>query len=61
MAPPRKLQGMNLFKDSNSYQGVVNSVTLPKLSRKLDAFRGGGMSGVVHIDMGLDDDALAFE
>ena len=61
MALPRKLKGMNLFNDSNSYQGIVTSVTLPKLSRKLDAFRGGGMSGAAHIDMGLDDDALDIE
>ncbi|RPD99204.1 phage major tail tube protein [Candidatus Pantoea deserta] len=61
MALPRKLKGLNLFNDSNSYQGVVSSVTLPKLSRKLDAYRGGGMNGAAFIDHGLDDDALDME
>ena len=61
MALPRKLKGLNLFNDSNSYQGVVSSVTLPKLSRKLDAYRGGGMNGAAFIDNGLDDDALDME
>jgi len=61
MALPRKLKAMNLFNDSNSYQGVVTAVTLPKLSRKLDPFRGGGMNGAAHIDNGLDDDALDME
>jgi len=61
MALPRKLKGLNLFNDSNSYQGVVSAVTLPKLSRKLDAWRGGGMNGAAFIDNGLDDDALDME
>ncbi|ALV92006.1 MULTISPECIES: phage major tail tube protein [Pantoea] len=61
MAMPRKLKAMNLFNDANSYQGVVTAVTLPKLSRKLDPFRAGGMSGAAHIDNGLEDDALDIE
>lgn len=61
MALPRKLKGLNLFNDSNSYQGVVSAVTLPKLARKLDTYRGGGMNGAAHIDNGLDDDALDME
>lgn len=61
MALPRKLKGLNLFNDSNSYQGVVTAVTLPKLSRKLDSYRGGGMNGAGFIDNGLDDDALDME
>ncbi|MCQ4107070.1 phage major tail tube protein [Erwinia persicina] len=61
MALPRKLKGLNLFNDSNSYQGVVTAVTLPKLSRKLDTYRGGGMNGAGFIDNGLDDDALDME
>lgn len=61
MALPRKLKGLNLFNDSNNYQGVVTAVTLPKLSRKLDAYRGGGMNGAAFVDNGLDDDALDME
>ena len=61
MALPKKLKYLNLFNDANSYQGVVASVTLPKLARKLDTYRGGGMNGAAHIDMGLEDDALDME
>lgn len=61
MALPRKLKGLNLFNDANSYQGVVSAVTLPKLSRKLDPYRGGGMNGAAFIDNGLEDDALDME
>jgi len=61
MALPRKLKLMNLFIDGVSYLGVVQSVTLPKLTRKLENYRGGGMNGSAPVDFGLDDDALSTE
>lgn len=61
MALPRKLKLMNLFIDGTSFLGVVDSVTLPKLTRKLEKYRGGGMNGSASVDLGLDDDALAAE
>jgi len=61
MALPKKLKLMNLFNDANSYQGVVSSITLPKLTRKLENYRGGGMNGSAQVDLGLDDDALSVE
>ncbi|MGP8331975.1 phage major tail tube protein [Serratia sp. CY43514] len=61
MALPKKLKYLNLFNDGYSYMGVVSSLTLPKLTRKLEKYRGGGMNGAASIDMGLDDDALAVE
>ncbi|WP_273974792.1 phage major tail tube protein, partial [Serratia ureilytica] len=61
MALPRKLKYLNLFNDGLSYMGVVSSVTLPKLTRKLENYRGGGMNGAAPVDMGLDDDALSVE
>ncbi|MBD7866964.1 phage major tail tube protein, partial [Klebsiella pneumoniae] len=35
MAMPRKLKYLNTFLDGVSYLGVIESVTLPKLTRKL--------------------------
>lgn len=61
MALPRKLKYLNLFNDANSYQGVIEEITLPKLTRKLEAFRGGGMNGSANVDLGLDDGALDAE
>ncbi len=61
MALPKKLKYLNLFNDGNSYLGVVSSLTLPKLTRKLENYRGGGMNGAASVDFGLDDDALALE
>lgn len=55
---PRVLKNMSLFIDGESYIGRVDSVTLPKLSRKMESWRAGGMAGAASIDLGFDDDAL---
>lgn len=51
----------NLFNDGNNWQGIVESLTLPKFTRKFEKYRGGGMPGAVDVDMGLDDGALDTE
>lgn len=61
MAMPRKLKNLNLFNDANSYLGVIKSVTLPPLGRKMEAYRGGGMNGPVKADLGFSDDGIQFE
>lgn len=61
MALPRKLKHLNLFNDGNNWQGIVESLTLPKFTRKFEKYRGGGMAGTVDVDMGLDDSALDTE
>lgn len=54
MALPNSLKNYNVFADGISYMGVVEEVKLPKLSRKMEAFRGGGMDGEVDIDLGQE-------
>jgi len=61
MALPKKLKYLNLFNAGHNYVGVVSALTLPKLTRKLENYRGGGMNGAAPIDFGLDDDALTLE
>ncbi|MGX9694909.1 phage major tail tube protein [Achromobacter anxifer] len=61
MGMPYKLKNMNLFNDGQSYLGVVTAVTLPKLTRKMEAFRAAGMLGSAKADFGLDDDAMKME
>ncbi|WP_225775900.1 phage major tail tube protein [Pseudomonas sp. Marseille-Q5115] len=61
MALPKKLKHMNLFNDGNNYVGQCGSVTLPKLGRKLEAWRGGGMDGSVKADLGHSDDGIQME
>jgi len=52
MGLPRKLKDMLLFNDGNRYLGEAGSVTLPKLTRKFEEWRGGGMDSAVKVDMG---------
>lgn len=52
MALPRKLKNLNVFNEANSWRGEVTAVTLPKLARKFEGYRGGGMDSEVQIDMG---------
>lgn len=52
MPLPRKLKNMMLFNAGLAYIGEVASVTLPKLARKFDEYRGGGMDAPVKIDLG---------
>lgn len=61
MALPKKLKNMNLYNDGVSYVGVCKSVTLPKLGRKFEQFRGGGMEGPVKVDLGHADDGIKLE
>lgn len=61
MGMPYKLKNMNLFNDGQSYLGVVTAVTVPKLARKMEAFRAGGMLGSAKADFGIDDDAMKME
>jgi P2 family phage contractile tail tube protein len=60
MALPRKLKNFNLFNDGNNYLGQIEEVTLPKLSRKLEDWRGGGMDGPVGADLGQEAIELAW-
>ena len=55
MALPRKLKHMNLINEGASYMGVASSVTLPKLTRKLEAWRGAGMDGAAKVDLARAD------
>ena len=61
MALPKKLKHLNLFNDSNLYGGIAKTVTLPKLGRKMEAYRGGGMDGPAKADLGFSDDGIVLE
>ena len=61
MALPSKLKYLHLFNEGDIYLAQVESFTPAKLTRKLEAYRGGGMNGAAHVDLGLDDEALSVE
>lgn len=52
MALPRILKHFNVFADGISHAGEVEEITLPKLTRKLEEYRAGGMNGPIDIDLG---------
>lgn len=60
MALPNTLKNFNLFNAGASYMGIAEEVKLPKLGRKLEEFRGGGMNGPVSIDLGQEKLELEF-
>lgn len=54
---PHKLKNFLCHKGqgkAKEYQGKVTEVELPKLQRKLEGYRGGGMDGEVKIDLGQE-------
>jgi P2 family phage contractile tail tube protein len=61
MGLPRVLKAMNLFQDGGSWIGLAKTVTLPKFTRKLEEFRGGGMDTPVKLDMGGEAMECEFE
>jgi uncharacterized protein len=52
MALPKKLKAFNLFQNGENYRGEVTEVTPPKLTRKMEDYRAGGMNGPIGIDFG---------
>ena len=54
MGLPKKLKNFALFNDGVSYVGEVEEVTLPKLTRKMEKYRSGGMAGEVELDFGAE-------
>ena len=51
---PRTLKNFNVFVDTHSWAGVAESVTIPKITKKTEDFRGAGMIGDVALSMGYE-------
>lgn len=54
MALPRTLKNFNVFVDGRSWAGVASKVTLPKLTKKTEDYRGAGMIGDIALDLGYE-------
>lgn len=52
MALPRTLKHFNVFVDGVTHAGEVEEITVPKLTRKVEEYRAGGMNGPVELDLG---------
>lgn len=59
MGLPSKLKNMNLYNDGEIYVGQISEVSIPKVARKFEEYRGGGMDSPIMIDMG--GEAVEFE
>lgn len=57
---PSVLKNFNLFNEGASYMGVAEEVKLPKLKRKMDELRAGGMNGPVKVDLGQEGLEMEF-
>lgn len=51
---PRTLKNMNVFVDGDSFAGVAKTVTLPKITKKTEDYRGAGMIGDVALSLGYE-------
>ena len=51
---PQTLTNFNLFVDGRSYAGSATKVQLPKLKRKTEEHRAGGMDAPIDIALGLE-------
>lgn len=51
---PQVLTNLNLFVDGRGFAGKVTEITLPKLKRKAEGYRGGGMDAEIDMPVGLE-------
>lgn len=51
---PRVLKNFSLFVDGRGLAGLIDTLTLPTLTVKMEEFRGGGMDAPVELDMGME-------
>lgn len=51
---PQTLSNMNLFVDGTSYAGICSELNLPKVKRKTEEMRNGGMDAPVKIGLGME-------
>lgn len=59
MGMPSKLKALTVYNDGVSYLGETSEVTVPKLVRTLEDWRGGGFDAPVGVDLG--GEAIEFE
>ncbi|MBV7417973.1 phage major tail tube protein [Comamonas sp. CMM03] len=54
MGMPKVLKHFAVFADGLNYTGEVEEIVLPKLTRKLEEYRSGGMNLPAKTDMGME-------
>ena len=51
---PKILKNFNLFVNGRGYVGLVEDITLPKLSAKMTELHSGGMDMPLDLELGMD-------
>lgn len=51
---PNEIKAWNLHIDGGSFAGLATEVELPKLKRKMDSYKGGGMDLEIESDQGQE-------
>ena len=51
---PKILKNFNLFVDGRGFAGLVEELTLPKLSVKMNELYTGGMDAPIDLEMGME-------
>lgn len=54
MSIPKILKNFNLFVQDKGYAGLVEELTLPTLSIKMEEYRAGGMDIPIDLDLGME-------
>lgn len=54
MALPKTLKNFNVFHNGDNWQGLCSEFSIPKLARKTEEYRAGGMNGPAEIDLGSE-------
>lgn len=54
MALAKILKNFNVFHNGENWMGKCTEFTVPKLARKVEAIRAGGMNGEVEVDLGME-------
>jgi len=54
MSLPKKLKKFAIFNEGQMYLGEIDEIVLPKLTAKMEEWRGGGMDMAVDADMGME-------
>lgn len=57
---PRKIKNFAVVNDGNQTAGTIDEFSIPKLSRKMEEYRGGGMSGPIKVDLGMEHMEASF-
>lgn len=58
---PQLLKDLMLSFEGTGYAGRVDVTQMPKLTRKMEEYQAGGMSGPVEIDLGSEKLEMEFE